>query len=76
MRTTLYITPNSIKACTGWPISRRNWVAATVTTYCPSRVVEDSKSKSNQPRFARRWATLYNVFDEQFIAMSHEIQKI
>ena len=31
-------------------------MAATVAAYCPSRVVE---SKSTQPRFARRWATLY-----------------
>ena len=31
-------------------------MAATVATLCPSRVVEHSKSKSTQPRFAKRWA--------------------
>ena len=34
-------------------------MAASVATYCPSRLVELSKSKSTQPKFARRWATLY-----------------
>ena len=34
-------------------------MAATVATCCPSRVVEHPKSKSTQPRFARRSATLY-----------------
>ena len=35
-------------------------MAATVATYCPSRMVKHSKSKSTQPRFATRWVTLYN----------------
>ena len=34
-------------------------MAATVATYCPSRMVEHPKSKSTQPRFATRWVTLY-----------------
>ena len=34
-------------------------VAATVATYCPSRMVEHPKSKSTQPRFATRCVTLY-----------------
>ena len=38
--------------------SSPGWWAATVATYCPSREVEYSKSKSTQPRFTRRWATL------------------
>ena len=38
-------------------------VAATVATYCPSRIVEHSKSKSTKPRFATRCVTLYNAKD-------------
>ena len=34
-------------------------MAATVATYFPGRVMEHPKSKSTQPRSARRWATLY-----------------
>ena len=30
--------------------SSPGWWAATVVTYCPSRMVEHSKSKSTQPR--------------------------
>ena len=41
--------------------SSPGWWAATAATYCPSRVVEHPKSKSTQPRFARRWVTLYNT---------------
>ena len=33
-------------------------VAAIVATYCPSRMVEHSRSKSTQPRFATSWVTL------------------
>ena len=59
---------------TGWGISSRTWVGltwiwrvlrlmgrccTTVSTYCPSRVVEHSKSKSTQPRSERRCPTLY-----------------
>ena len=36
--------------------SSPGWWAATVATYCPSRMVEHPKS---QPRFATRWVTLY-----------------
>ena len=37
--------------------SSPDWWAATVATYCPSRMVEHSKSKSTQPR--------YKVFNHQ-----------
>ena len=32
--------------------SSPGWWAATVATYCPSRVVEHAKSKSTQPRYS------------------------
>ena len=35
------------------------WWAATVATYCPSRMVELPKSKSTQPRYATARVTLY-----------------
>ena len=34
--------------------SSPGWWAATVASYCPSRMVEHPKSKSTQPRFASR----------------------
>ena len=36
------------------------WWAATVATYCTSRMVEHPKSKSTQPRSSRTWDALYN----------------
>ena len=39
--------------------SSPGWWAAPVDTFCPSRMVEHPKSKSTQPRFVRRWDTLY-----------------
>ena len=53
---------------TGWRICSRwvlrfgefpGWWAAAVDTFCPSRTFEHSKSKSTQPRFKDRCATLY-----------------
>ena len=39
--------------------------AATVATYCPSRMVEHPKSKSTQPRSSSTWEALYNeIFGE------------
>ena len=38
--------------------SYHGWLAATVATYCPIRMVEHPKSKSTQPRFATRWGNL------------------
>ena len=53
------------------------WWAATVATYCPSRMVEHPKSKSTQPRFATRWVTLYtaNTHDQFNIALKSLINK-
>ena len=34
--------------------SSLGWWAATVATYCPSRMVEHPKSKSTQPRYSTR----------------------
>ena len=34
------------------------WWAATVATYCPSRMVEHPEPKSTQSRFASRWVIL------------------
>ena len=39
--------------------SSPRWWAATVATYCPSRVVEHPKSKSTQPRYSTTRVTLY-----------------
>ena len=39
--------------------SSPGWWAATVATYCPSRVVEHPKSKSTQPRYSTTRVTLY-----------------
>ena len=39
--------------------SSPGWWAATVATYCPSRMVEPPKSKSTQPRYATTRVTLY-----------------
>ena len=39
-----------------------------------SKMVDHSKSKSTQPRFARRWVTLYvifTLFDFLFIGLGH-----
>ena len=33
--------------------SSPGWWAATVATYCPSRMVEHPKSKSTQPRYTQ-----------------------
>ena len=41
--------------------SSPGWWAATVATYCPSRMVEPPKSKSTQPRYATTRVTLYWV---------------
>ena len=41
--------------------SSPGWWAATVATYCPSRVVEHSKSKSTQPNCQTTSPTLYIV---------------
>ena len=38
--------------------SSPGWWAATVATYCPSRMVEPPKSKSTQPRYATTMVTL------------------
>ena len=35
--------------------------AATVATYCPSRLLEHSKSKSTKPRSETFWVTLYTT---------------
>ena len=37
------------------------WWAATVATYCSSRMVEHPKSKSTQPRYSTTRVTLYKV---------------
>ena len=37
------------------------WWAATVATYCLSRMVEHPKSKSAKPRFDTRWVIMYRV---------------
>ena len=39
--------------------SSPGWWAATVATYCPSRVVEHPKSKSTKPRYSTTRVTLY-----------------
>ena len=39
--------------------SSPGWLAIAVAIFCPSRMVEHPKSKSTQPRFVRRWDTLY-----------------
>ena len=39
--------------------SSPGWWAATVATYCPSRMVEHPKSKSTQPRYSTTRVTLY-----------------
>ena len=39
--------------------SSPGWWAATVATYCPSRMVELPKSKSTQPRYSTTRVTLY-----------------
>ena len=39
--------------------SSPGWWAATVATYCPSRMVEHPKSKSTQPRYSTTRATMY-----------------
>ena len=56
--------------CTGWPRRSRTgfgsldmgsspgWQAATVATYCPSRMTEYSKTKSTKPRSETFWVTL------------------
>ena len=41
--------------------SSPGWWAATVATYCPSRMVEHPKSKSTQPRYSTTRVTLYIV---------------
>ena len=46
-------------------------VAATVATYCPSRMVEHPKSKSTQPRFATRCVTLYRGRKMQIFSLIH-----
>ena len=43
--------------------SSPGWWAATVATYCPSRIVEHIKSKSTQPRYSITRVTLYLVND-------------
>ena len=42
--------------------SSLGWWAATVATYCPSRMVEHPKSKSTQPRFSTTRVTLYSAY--------------
>ena len=37
------------------------WWAATVATYCLSRMVEHPKSKSTQPRYSTTRVTLYQA---------------
>ena len=39
--------------------SSAGWWAATVATYCPSRMVELPKSKETQPRYSTTRVTLY-----------------
>ena len=41
--------------------SSPGWWAATVASYCPSRMVEHPKSKSTQPRSETTSVTLYRV---------------
>ena len=38
--------------------SSPGWWAATVATYCPSRMVEHPKSKSTKPRYSTTRVTL------------------
>ena len=38
--------------------SSPGWWAATIATYCPSRMVENHKSKSTQPRYSATRVTL------------------
>ena len=42
--------------------SSPDWWAATVATYCPSRMVEHPKSKSTLPNCRTRCPTLYKTF--------------
>ena len=39
-------------------VSSPGWWAATVATYCPSRMVEHPKSKETQPRYYTARVTL------------------
>ena len=41
-------------------------MAATVATYCPSRMVEHLNSKSTQPRYSTTRVTLYYIHSCQF----------
>ena len=41
------------------------WWAATVSTYCPSRMVEHPKSKSTQPSSATCCVTMYVAEEEE-----------
>ena len=46
----------------GWvDLEFPGWWAATVATYCPSRLGEHPKSKSTQPRYLERRRTLFRV---------------
>ena len=55
--------------------SSPGWWAATVATYCPSRVVEHPKSKSTKPRYATRCVTLYMLLIHYTVgrALNHDI---
>ena len=45
--------------------SSQGWLAVTADSYCPCRLVEHLRSKTTQPRFARKWDTLYKYNSNQ-----------